>query len=371
MSTNPSTSTSATSTPSATILDLPAEVKLMVLSHLPANQVQQCRRLCSDFKALIDADDNKTALHQPFLDRGATEQESFVDFFLTTECEESLLSYLFHWIARRGIWRSIERNAHIAHSAAKQWALHVSSTFRDKFAPDPMHFDAQMVYNFLGRIAYALSQAYMDTHFPAFLEAEDTDDTETHKMCDVSSLEKFYEVIDGSLYQADLDYLINELDLPLSRAQLGQWYEEIKAKQEPRASSSSASSNDNDNDTLTTLISIPRGPFPLLAIPPYVLTDFEYWYQLNEEDLEFDNSDTYSDCASDVFPLETHRIPGRCTAKHLSRVLGGWPCEELYPHWTWCVKSKWTDELIGSALGEGKELTEMQRAAVIEELYVF
>ncbi|GIZ46940.1 hypothetical protein CKM354_001004300 [Cercospora kikuchii] len=370
MSTNPNTTTSATSTPSVTILNLPAEVKLMVLSHLPANEVQECRRICRDFKELIDADDNKTALHQPFLDRGATQQESFVDFFLVTDCEESLLSYLFHWIARRGIWRSTERNAHIAHSAAKQWALHVSSTFRNTFAADPMHFGAQMVYNFLGRIAYALSQAYIDTHFPDFFEAEDTDGLETHDMCDVSTLEKFYEVIDGSLYQADLNYLINELKLPLSRAQLGQWCEEIVAKQEPRASS--PSSSDNDDTTTPPLIPIPCGPSPLLAIPPYVLTDFEYWYQLNEEDLEFDNSDTYSDCASDVFPRETHRIPGRCTAKRLSKILGGWPCEELYPHWTWCVKSKWADELIGQALeGKGKKLTEMQRAAVIEELYVF
>lgn len=35
------------------------------------------------------------------------------------------------------------------------------------------------------------------------------------------------------------------------------------------------------------------------------------------------------------------------------------------------MKSKWADELIGEALEGKKELTEMQRAAVIEELYVF
>ncbi|CAK1362445.1 unnamed protein product [Cercospora beticola] len=193
-------------------------------------------------------------------------------------------------------------------------------------------------------IAEALVQAYIDVHFPDLFVG--TENTAT-RMCDVSTKRKFFSVIDSRIQQVDIQYLATHLGLPLSRAQLGRWYDRIIARRAPVAYKNS-----------TALLNIPRGPSPQLTVPQLLLTGFSYWYQEHD----------FATSIGDPRPVavETH---GRCTAKDLREFLG---CRipVVEPYAAWYVRWQWAYDLVCEAIG-GKALTEIQKAALLEELHVF
>ncbi|PPJ50382.1 hypothetical protein CBER1_06966 [Cercospora berteroae] len=342
---------SANSAP-ATILTLPAEIKLHILCYLPGRQIQACRRVCREFTELIDSRENQKAIIDPIRRRVAKHHWPLLQLLASTY-QSSLLGFLFGWILSRGVWPYIERNRLIVTTAAKQWAVQNSHTILKMVlalndpniaTPASLPIVLNRISRLLGIIAEALAQAYIDVHFPdLFAGSPDT----SMRMCDVSTKQKFFSLIDSRIQGVDRQYIITRFGLPLNRAELGRCYDGIVARQAPLVSRGNSAP-----------LVVPRGPSPQLAVPQFVLTAFDYWYQEHDS-----TSSTEDSCSPQV------RIQGRCTANDLSRILlKGVP--DLSPFAAWCVRSQWADNLICQALG-GKVLTNIQKATVIEDLYVF
>ncbi|GIZ46941.1 hypothetical protein CKM354_001004400 [Cercospora kikuchii] len=351
MASFPGRTPSANSTP-PTLLALPAEIKLLILLCLPGRKIQACRRICREFTELIDSRDNQKAIIDPIRRRVAKHRWPLLTLFTPTY-RTSLPAFLFMWISCRGIWPYVERNRSIVTTAARQWAVQSShkilqmvSMVNDTNTATPAILTVVLdgISRLLGIIAEALAQAYIDVHLPdLFASASDT----SMRMCDVSTRQKFFSLIDSRINQVNLQYLMTRFGLPLSRAELGRWYGGIVTRQAPFFSRGDPA-----------LIDIPRGPSPKLAVPQFVLTSFNYWYQ--EQDSTSSTEDSYS---------PEVRVQGRCAADDLSRILH-WRVPDLSPFAAWCVRSQWADNLICQALG-GKVLTDMQRDTVMEDLYCF
>ncbi|KAF2216139.1 hypothetical protein CERZMDRAFT_93439 [Cercospora zeae-maydis SCOH1-5] len=343
------------------LLDLPAELKLQVLSNLPGKDIQTCRRVCGEIKELIDSKDNERAITAPILRRAGASCKSFVDI---SRCrrKNSLPSFLFAWLSRRGLWQDINRTRWLILVGVQQWAFQTSSGIRAYFGTNASRRNGTLgrTTQLLKVIAEALAQVYIDLHYPDLFTAGGSGSaappgTPT-RMCNVRSKAKFLALVDSRFSYVDLQFLVSRFDLPLSRAQLKSWYVRMKRRVAPRARILYAGA---DN---TALLDIPRGPSPRLAVPQFVLTGFTYFYQDQDQDQGAGSHAVYA------MPTPVW-VQGRCTTDDLNGILKSSLAlsSSVSP---WCVKSKWADELICQALG-GRQLTKLEIAAVADELYVF
>ncbi|KAM3422556.1 hypothetical protein BST61_g52 [Cercospora zeina] len=348
----------------AGLLDLLAELKLQVLSHLPGKDIQTCRRVCGIFKELIDSKDNRTAITKPILRRTTRDHRHSLRSFGYRN-GISLPSYLFVWLSRRGLWQDMDRTRWLIRVGAQQWAFQSSTLIRTYLkTPQPStNVTMRLTTALLTIIAESLAQVYIDVHCPDLFTPGPGPAPSTGtptRLCDVSSRARFLALIDTRVQYVDLQFLISTLGLPLSRTRLGRWYRGIRRRTLPHASITNPSATYR---TTALLLDIPRGPSPRLAVPQFVLTSFEYFYQDQDPGVGTTAATTVSPLPSKVW------VPGRCTVEDLGRLLRR-RLVDLSPYSAWCVKSKWADELICQMLG-GRRLTKLETAAVAEELYVF
>ncbi|KAM3422558.1 hypothetical protein BST61_g53 [Cercospora zeina] len=170
----------------------------------------------------------------------------------------------------------------------------------------------------------------------------------------VPNLRQFLKHVDtperraGSL--VDLNHLVYELGLPLSREQMGQWYIDIHEYREPALPA--YPSPVKDNSDRHGLLRIPTQGDPALDCPQFAVTEIMAWKQIPGRD-------------------KWHHSGGCCNTKTLSRILGvRFP--KLQPGVGICARTKWAQDLIRQAKRrKTMVLTEEQKVAVLEQLYLW
>ncbi|KXT18468.1 hypothetical protein AC579_2245 [Pseudocercospora musae] len=116
-------STSLTPNPSrtTTLLHLPIEVEINVLSELPARDIQRCRRVCRHFRDIIDEKSNANLLLRP----GQTRSRSKISKELAHVTDLAGVDFLeafSRWLSRRAIWVIPETRHVISTAFCEHWA---------------------------------------------------------------------------------------------------------------------------------------------------------------------------------------------------------------------------------------------------------
>ncbi|GIZ46938.1 hypothetical protein CKM354_001004100 [Cercospora kikuchii] len=340
-----------------TIQTLPPELMLNVLSHLPARQIQGCRAVSKDFCELIDDPKNDAALLRAVGERydGLADAQ----YFAGTHHEPNFPKFLFAWIARRGVWKCHYHTEWIIESAVAQYAANNSSTIwslvrgpESEKANDREWDDLPLdLIRWLGSIGDALVQAYVDTHCP---DLTTTPDGETPKICEVNTVEEFLAIVDSTEYCDNWRLEVKRWGLTtLDREDFRQWYLDIKSLKEPKGPAHPSARHKIDSNWL---LSIPRSGDAALEIPKHTVTDLAHWKQ-DPEPMDVNASGFWS------------RRNGRYTAQELGDLLGV-ALPELGRDSTYGVRSTWAVMALCRAK-KGQPLTAWEKAAVLEELYLF
>ncbi|PIA99628.1 hypothetical protein CB0940_02314 [Cercospora beticola] len=339
-----------------TIQTLPPELMLNVLANLPAREIQGCRAVSKGFRELIDTPTNDAALLRTVQERydGLADAE----YLTGTPEEPSFLKFLFTYLARRGVWRSTEHTLRNIEIAVAFFAASASPAIRplvhgEHVTMNGMHYDAPLhLFAWLNSVGAALVQAYIDTNLPYLTT---TPDGWTPIMCDVTTIDRFLAIVDSTEACHDWRAEAEQWGLTsLSREQIRQWYLDIKARKEPKVPSQppSASKSIGRNG----LLHIPQSGDACLEIPKLVITTVRHWPQCPEV-LEWD---------LDGFTCIRY---GWLKSTELSDILGV-TVPELDLGGAYCIRSTWAAMTLFKAK-KGKTLTAWERAAILEELYVF
>lgn len=335
-----------------TIQSLPAELRLDILSMLSPTEIQRFRGVSKDSQELVDAPDNKPAL---FPTREKFEQQYLADsnYFLGSPEEPSLLRFLFTFLSRRGLWKDNRHTRLLIQTAVLQWSANWSRKAK-KMVQISQGSSAIHFCSYLTKIGECLVQAFIDEHCPELTAS--IHDGWARKMRDVYNHHVFIAHIDTPENFVGLQYLISELGLPLSREQMFQWYMDIKAHREPSLPTYPPSVIDKSDGN--GLLRIPLSGDPCLEKPEFPITSVIYWDQ-TPESFKY-RSDEWL----------TH-VGGRCSTWKLSQILGE-NLPKLICGVGICVKTKWAYDLITKAKhNKRRPLTDWQRAAILEQLYLW
>ncbi|CAK1362820.1 hypothetical protein CB0940_05018 [Cercospora beticola] len=335
------------------IQTLPAELRLDILSMLSPTEIQRFRGVSKDSQELVDAPDNKTAL---FPTREKFEQQYLADssYFLGSPEEPSLLRFLFTFLSRRGLWNDCQHTSLLIRTAVIQWTANHCSRKAKKLLGDGRQIWPMPIYRYLTKIGECLVQAYIDEHYPGLSAPKRSG--WTRKMRDVYNHHAFIAHIDTPEDFASLQYLTSVFGLPLSREQLFQWYMDIKARKEPALPAWPPSVRDKSDSN--GLLRIPFSGDPCLEKPEFPITSLMYWNQ---------NPESQSPGRDEWLKS----VGGRCSTWKLSHILGeNFP--KLFRGVGICVRTKWAYDLIKKAKHNKKiPLTDWQRAAILEQLYLW
>ncbi|CAK1360296.1 hypothetical protein CB0940_06363 [Cercospora beticola] len=329
------------------LLDLPPELKLKVLSNLSAKEVQLARSICTELRDVIDEPRNRILILNPIRARAEARITEQLHPLLDFPCTLNLRDFIFSYLIRRGVWEHPLQNSLLVNSAAAQWA---KFKLMEKGEDSP-YMSAEGIGNVLGWIGMLFLHAHNRTYYSELTTTLSDDDINasdarskyfaalrTVMMPRVDTLEDFFDHLDlpfGTTLEG-----LKELGLPLDREELGASYLEIVQK---RLYGSSTP--------------IPRAPSPRLAMPPHILTPLVHFDQ-STDDLLFRGE-----------PAEMKRA-GCCTATQIAEIHGTDSVRELGDMFGYCLKTDWAMKRFSAAL-EGRVLTEWEKAAVLEDLYVF
>ncbi|CAK1360807.1 hypothetical protein CB0940_03744 [Cercospora beticola] len=349
-----------------TIQSLPAELMLGIVSHLPPREIQRCRGVSSSFRGVID--DNQKSL----LKAAPAQCQAIVDaqYYNGTPQEPSFCKFLFWYLSKRGIWKDPKYIRRSTKRCLFQWLVNWAPEIGAaiKYFPESERPANQLnvtwkeypdaLINILQTIAEALVQTYIDTRIWEL----STHDFYSPKLCDVSTVKKFMEIVDcadpylvGSEF--DLTATLAKFGLPLSREELRQNYLDIKARKEPALPafppSLAARDSENSNGFLTNLVTKEKDGNELLHIPE-VVNKRHAFPKLYLTSLEFHPG---------AWKL------GHFVFKELRAFLDvhlPYVRDDL----AYRVRSTWAFDLLWEAKKRGRVLTEWEKAAVLEELYV-
>ncbi|KAF2216138.1 hypothetical protein CERZMDRAFT_81301 [Cercospora zeae-maydis SCOH1-5] len=330
-----------------TLESLPAELRLDILVHLPVNQIQRCLGVSKDFQELIETQANKKTLLTPARERFNQQCLEEVNYLVGVTPEPNLLRFLFAFLSRRGIWKNVTNNQVLMGWAVHRWAENCSPEFR-KLARRGIWYLPRALWNYLCKIGELLLQIYIDVNCPRQLRYWSPSGyyapTVGHFLAHIDTPER------SSNDQVDLNYLIDGLGLPLSREQLRQWYLDIAEHREPALPAHPRSIKDKSDRH--GLLRIPTEEDPSLDCPEFPVTEILTW----ERDRVTDDPVHHGGC---------------CTTKKLSRILGV-KFQNLPRGVGICARTKWARDLIRQARKrKTMVLTEEQRVAVLEQLYLF
>ncbi|GIZ36660.1 hypothetical protein CKM354_000012900 [Cercospora kikuchii] len=349
-----------------TILSLPAELMLGIVSHLPPREIQRCRGVASSFRDVIDESQKSLLKAAPAQYQGLVDAQ----YYNGTPQEPSFCKFLFWYLSKRGIWKEPKYIFRSIDRVVFQWLINWSSEIGAaiKYFPESERPAKQLtvtwqeypdaLINTLKAVGAALVQTYIDTHIWEL----STHDIVTQKLCYIRTVRQFMDIVDytysddiGSKF--DLTAQAAKFNLPLSREELCQYYLDIKARKESALPdfphSLPARPEDNDNGFLSTVTARKKDSNILLRIPEVVntrhafpklyLTAVEFWPgYFKERRFSLKELRAYLDV-------------------HLPYI-----GDDL----AYCVRSTWAFDLLWEAKKRGRVLTAWEKAAVLEELYV-
>ncbi|PIA99629.1 hypothetical protein CB0940_02313 [Cercospora beticola] len=325
-----------------TIQTLPAELRLEILSSLPAKDIQRCRGVSKDFRNVVDVQQNSLLKAV----RGRYDGLEDAHYFVGSVEEPSLLRFLFFHLSRRGIWCYPAHTRYFLIQATRQWCANWSPTIRALVSYLDLEADADYpfaLFEKLDGVVEGIVQAYIDTHCPELFTGRHNG--EDYQFQDVSTPEKFLAIFDNTEHDTSLIDEAEYYGLPLDREEFRQWYIDIKDRKEPRIPSYPPSAKDKTGNH--GLLHVPRLGDPCLQIPDFVLTR-----------LQIINSQNYRVPREFIFEY-----------KELGEVLGE-NIPDLGMDGAYCVRSKWAFDLLLSAK-KGRVLAPCQKVAVLEDLCVF
>ncbi|KAI5357730.1 hypothetical protein Slin14017_G117430 [Septoria linicola] len=126
-----------------------------------------------------------------------------------------------------------------------------------------------------------------------------------------------------------------------TKVQLGKWYLQIVS-------------------TPSQLNRVPFGPAASLALPEYLLTPLKYWNQ---------------DALANTFTVwrVSKMYNGVCRIRQLQHIWNGVAPRlvRASPNWAYAVRTKHAYNLIVKAVVHGKVLINVEKLAVLDELYLF
>lgn len=342
-----------------TIENLPPELLLDVLGRLAPREIQGFRGVSKEFRELIDAPQNDTALLRSVRERNDVLKDA--NYFSGTPEEPSMLRFLFRYLARRGIWSSKRYTRWVTKDAVCQWAANHSPIMQIILhgsgfdLPDDLTDDelpALYLTDWLERVGEALVQAYIDTNCPDLTATKDGD---TPKMCDVSTVEKFLAIVNSTEYCHDWKSEAIRFGLPtLDREEMLQWYHDIKSLKEPKIIAFQPSANESvDNNGL---LEVPRSGDFRLEFPEFIVTFIKYFKPRPE---------TLGSSAVEIDYL----TEGWMSTEELRDALG-LALPDLSLQGAYCLRTPWAVEALFK-VKEGRALETWEKAAIFDELYLF
>ncbi|PPJ50384.1 hypothetical protein CBER1_06962 [Cercospora berteroae] len=320
-------------------LDLPLEMKTQVLSNLPAREVQAARGICSEMRDVIDATGSQVLILNPMRARAEAKIDEELRALMWYPCPLSLRDYVFSFQKRRGIWKHPLKTRFPIRVASVQWAkLKMGEA---ETAVDQQAFDR--IINSLFSIACLFAHAHDQTYYPELKALRANTNTGFPRlrallMPNVSNIDEFFSSIDNLPFGFSLKEL-TKLGLPLDRQELGASYTEIIEKR-----------------VFGPTTAIPCAPSARLAIPPYVLTRM----------VVFDERQGNVTTGNPLPFIQ----PGICTVTQIRAILDVNSIPEPGNVFGFCLRTRWAHSLFVSAL-HGRVLAEWQKAAILEELYLF
>ncbi|GIZ46939.1 hypothetical protein CKM354_001004200 [Cercospora kikuchii] len=325
-----------------TIQTLPAELRLQILSLLPAKDIQRCRAVSKDFRNVIDVQ-QKSLLKAV---RGRYDGLADAHYFVGSVEEPSLLRFLFFHLSRRGVWNAPGHTRYFLMQAVRQWCANWSPKIRAVVSW--LDFEAGPDYPFalfekLDHVVEGIAQAYIDTHCPDLFREEDCD--WRRQLLDASTLEKFLAIFDSTEHDTSLMAEAEYYGLPIDRDEFRQCYNDIKDRKAPRIPSYPPSAKSKIGNH--GLLHIPRLGDPCVQCPDFVLTRLQ------------------------LITSENARMPRDFIFEYaeLENILGE-KIPDLGMDGAYCVRNKWAFDLLLSAK-EGQVLTPCQKVAILEDIYVF
>ncbi|PPJ56246.1 hypothetical protein CBER1_06377 [Cercospora berteroae] len=358
-----------TASATTTIESLPAELKLDILSRLKPRDIMRCRDVSTDFRQLVNAPENDSAL----LRKVQQHEHSLVDarYFVGTPEAPSMPAFVFAYLARRGLWKALTHTRINIDVPVTQWASNHSPAVRrserllkERETNDqiviPQNGYLPMI-EWLVNVANALVQAYMDTHCPTLTIGPHnrvTRDLYGHEyptaFCEVDTVQQFLEVYKTPIWNiSDTDTELKRWALKIDRDELRQYYLDIKARKEPKLPSRPSNINKSDN---SGVLRIPLSGDTCLETPKLHVTRIEHWQQHPEIMAGLPSG----------FRFEKD---GWFRHEELEKALGV-TLPELGLHGAYCVRTRWAVDTLRKTK-KGKVLSKWARAALLDELWLF
>ncbi|USW50284.1 Putative F-box domain-containing protein [Septoria linicola] len=303
----------------SSLLRLPVELKLNILSNLPANETQRVREVCSDIRDVIEEPRNAKLLLQEAKTRAWNRLLGEMEYAGGHYENESFFDYLFRTLQLRGVWQLPSNTERLLFFFNMRWKSSVPAIEANVAADERGIILDIDISEALRKIGQALIQVHNNVHYPG--------------------LRRLVEIDNG----VDLIKILTSAWIPelgtcagLTKMEVGGWYQQLV--------------NAQPGSTR-----IPCAPSACLAVADFILTTLYHWPQ--DREVEFDHPD---------FTMLSHGI---CLEGELSDLMG---VElPLFEPFGYCIRTKWAFELVKAALANDRTLSATEQAAVLEHIYVF
>ncbi|KAF7189087.1 hypothetical protein HII31_09509 [Pseudocercospora fuligena] len=315
--TSSSPTTTASKAPTS-FQNLPVELKTDILSYLPFTEVRNCRRVCKDFRDIVDEKSNAIVLYRPSQDRDRDRLNDAVANVLDLK-GVSFFDTLVRWFKQRGLMLDIEMRHILLEALVGEWLMQqgVQSTELE------MEVYTFMLVYWADALIAAHVRAHIDSRHEGFYH-------------DPSS-------ISDRLNQPPWPTVLPRLELTygISARDLIQWGREME----------------QDSRRLAAPTRIPQ--------PGYVLTPLKYFVP--------DTSLAHLIPDPELWDgrwrvREEHGISG--SMERLAELFDLRALPESCRHFAFCVKTKRAYDIVEAAVG-GADISEHDKAFVLEDMYLF
>lgn len=287
---------------------LPVELKVRILSYLPAKEIQRARQVCSYFRDLIDEPDNTSLLVLPGQYRSRARLSLYIkNTFWYDECKVDFLECLRRFARHRGISRDISHTFTMIRAFCMVWL---------EQQPDPeihhMVFNLRHSFHFL--IAHWLIEGHCLLH-KKFRLCQDP--RWSNWMFDRIRLLWFYNFGAHKVLEKTLDF----------------WIKAVLTSRDSR------------------LIASHVEDHPLLPLWP--LHRLDHWRQPSPD-----------------APFTHEFLDGAGSYQAVKQILGLEAMPSCHFLMAYCVSSKWARDLVKDEVF-GRPMTALMKTAVLEETYIY